>query len=283
MPFASKLSRFAVSSSKVASLWDWNKAKASIMALSINTNMVGISISRHPCHENDFYPSESESESGLSSRIRIRTDDYTDEELVNTLSTMVEEHKVCAFLVHWPVSTNGRMGEACGRTLYRLDKLVNVPISISQHEYDAYAAQNNNSTSLTSKSSLIAKNRPFALINKDAVSQLDLEDQWGRVGNFVGKPLLLPGHGHGHGHPVPVPVKARSVIYSSKTYLSSEKASSADQDAVEVLSHFVKEQWPETEEIQTKKDHNGGGGDDDGTTISVSMWNADDELYSAHL
>jgi len=250
MPFASKLSRFAVSSSKVASLLDWNKAKASIMALSINTTTVGISLSRHPCHEDDYYPSES----GLSSR--IRTDDYTDEELVNTLSTIVEEHKVCAFLVHWPVSINGRMGEACGRTLYRLDKLVNLPIS--QHGYAA-----------TFKSkSLIAKNRPFTLINKDAVSKLDIEDQWGRVQNFVGKPLL-PGHGH--------PAKVRSV-YSSKPYRSSEKASSADQDAVEVLSHFIKEQWPETE-IQTKKGHNGG---DDGT-IPVSMWNADDELYSAHL
>ncbi len=137
------------------------------------------------------------------------------------LKSIVKEYQVCAFLVHWPLSAHGcRIGESCGQVLHTLDQLVAFPTgsaatspsaassssssSSSSNHPSSIPSQSYHSTSESRSSSILNKNRPFALISVDPEKcglgrghdhgrrfrgqqqrmVVDEEDTWGRNSNL---------------------------------------------------------------------------------------------------
>eukprot|EP00978_Attheya_sp_CCMP212_P038411 scaffold190230_cov32-Attheya_sp.AAC.1 len=151
---ASKLSKTIVTPSKVASILDWNKIGGAIMSLDINSERIGVAIAEHPNRNNAIYElnpiqTSSKKQVDLASKV------------IEELETIVKNHKVCAFVINWPLQPEGRMGKSCGKVLHTLDSIAN------------------HSTKVLSAS------RPFTLLDDRIVNHIvktdDLPpDYWGR-------------------------------------------------------------------------------------------------------
>lgn len=113
--------------SKVANSLDWRKATGGTIAtIDVHASRIGITISEHP----DTIPSSSPPPSKCSYSLPIREKGLhkiptsSRQQLVN----LVNEHKVCGFVVSWPLqSDTGLMGASCGRTLYAIEELIKTP------------------------------------------------------------------------------------------------------------------------------------------------------------
>ena len=109
--------------SKIASALDWRKATGGAIAtLDIHADRIGVRISQHPTS------SLSLSEYKLPVSPKGRT--HIPEETRQRLSELVHEHKVCGFVVSWPIQGDtGLMGAACGRTLHAIEELLSTETS----------------------------------------------------------------------------------------------------------------------------------------------------------
>lgn len=198
---ATKLSSALVAPSKVASLLDWRRAVGSVMALDITREAIGLAVAEHPETVCESVPLEPIS---LARRGRVLPRD-----LVSELESAVRKHRVCAFVVNWPVN-EGRMGESCGRVLSVLDSVVD---------------QSNG---------VVTRKRPFTLWCNGGIgggSSVDPSppDEWGRSASFARAPAYSDG-----------------MSYSSKSLLSRPALSSpngASDDAARVLDEWVKSHW----------------------------------------
>ena len=174
-----KLSSSLVNSAKVANLLDWRKAVGSVMALDITQSCVGVAIAEHPEH-NVYYtqteilqpisllPSQEGYREKPSRKRRIKS--QVDKELIDDLEAAVRKHRVCGFVINWPIH-EGRMGEQCGKVLQVLDSVIE---------------QSN---------SIVTRKRPFTLwCNSDnASSTTQSIDEWGRSSSFCQAPKYHEG------------------------------------------------------------------------------------------
>ena len=161
-----KLSSTLVNSAKVANLLDWRKAVgSSVMAIDITQSCVGVAIAEHP--EHNVYYTQTEIlqpisllhtqegyRDGASRKRRIKSQVHKD--LIFDLEAAVRKHKVCGFVVNWPIH-EGRMGEQCGKVLQVLDSVIE---------------QSN---------SIVTRKRPFTLwCNSDNASSCNQQpiDEW---------------------------------------------------------------------------------------------------------
>lgn len=220
------------------------------MALNISKGMIDVAIARHPGVANSHPESMGNLDKGhpcsfqinipfpqerhnvnpdthagtdidANADTRIHTNMNNIDQVTNQISSLVKDCNVCAFLVNWPLSVQGRMGASCGQTMFALDKL-------------------------TSSSKLFTSARPFAFVNYSRREQLDdeddTEDQWGRIVNYG---RIKDDH--------------PNMIYSSKDAFKLEKCISdtIDEKNEEVkvvggvdcawrsLQEFMREQWPD--------------------------------------
>mmetsp|Transcript_1950 Transcript_1950/g.2366 ORF Transcript_1950/g.2366 Transcript_1950/m.2366 type:complete len:305 (-) Transcript_1950:33-947(-) len=215
----SQLAKCVVNPSKVASILNWNKAACTIMSLDIRKKDIGVAIAKHP-----YYHSHSEYNSDknlLLDALQIPYETSTTHEhnavhleqhqqhrqkkqshdlivkdstltLRQGIESIVSKYKVCAFLVHWPISSHGgRCGESCGRVLHILDDLATT--NTSNHTATSTQPSSSSSSSLFNScntndsiytsNDMIHTNRPFALYtSNDYLDQIliDVEDNWGR-------------------------------------------------------------------------------------------------------
>ncbi|KAL3920164.1 MAG: hypothetical protein SGILL_003401 [Bacillariaceae sp.] len=110
--------------SKVASTLDWKKCNGStVLALNFHQNRVGIAVASHPstqepCIELDDLKFSKTKEHPHTNVIRI------DHDCLERFSDIIDEFKVCGIVVSWPLQHDtGRMGKACGRTIFALEQL----------------------------------------------------------------------------------------------------------------------------------------------------------------
>lgn len=203
---ATKLSSAFVAPSKVANILDWRKAVGVVMGLDITRERIGIAVAEHPdlaCHDGlEPFPLNSLSllqdrSAATGEKNRLNAD------TVSELEAAVRQHRVCAFVVNWPIH-EGRTGEQCGRVLRVLDSIVD---------------QSN---------SVVTTKRPFALWCDRASASFDSSppDKWGRSADFTRLPDYSPG-----------------MRYSSKSEIVRESAADASANAAEVLDEWVKNHW----------------------------------------
>ncbi|KAL3812145.1 hypothetical protein ACHAXA_001852 [Cyclostephanos tholiformis] len=202
---ASKLSRALVAPSKVANLLDWRKAVGSVMSLDITAKSIGIAVSVHPEHARESIPLRP-----ISLGDGRRPDGSSDAtrnpitgEIIHELEAEVRRHRVCAFVVNWPLH-EGRSGEQCGKVLAVLDSVID---------------QSN---------SVVTRKRPFTLWTDSTRASYDSAppDEWGRSVNFARAPEFH-----------------RGMKYSSKDVVERESSATSSAVAVKVLDEWVKNYW----------------------------------------
>jgi len=104
--------------SKVASTLDWKKFNGStLLSLNIHKNRIGVAVASHPSFGEECQELEP---------LRFADDHMTiDTHCLTRFQRIVEDYKVCGFVVSWPLQHDtGRMGAACGRVLYALEELI---------------------------------------------------------------------------------------------------------------------------------------------------------------
>mmetsp|Transcript_54419 Transcript_54419/g.115598 ORF Transcript_54419/g.115598 Transcript_54419/m.115598 type:complete len:242 (+) Transcript_54419:303-1028(+) len=199
---ATKLSSALVAPSKVANILDWRKALGVVMGLDITRERIGIAVAEHPdlheaCHGIPLNSlSLRQDRSGAKSQVN--------EDLVFKLEAAVRHHRVCAFVVNWPIQ-EGRTGEQCGKVLQVLDSVID---------------QSN---------SVVTRKRPFTLWCSQANASFESSppDEWGRSIDFArSPPNYVPG-----------------MSYSSKSAIRRDPSENVSMVAANVLDEWVKNHW----------------------------------------
>jgi RNase H-fold protein (predicted Holliday junction resolvase) len=131
--------------SKVAHTLDWKKVGgATILNLEIHKDRIGMAIAVHPSFQESAHMLEP-----------IPVSRSVTAEVKDRVEEIVKEHKVCAFVVSFPVQQDtGKYGAACGRVLYTLENLIK-------------------------DSKIMTPNRPVCLWNNLPVQTQEV-DEWGR-------------------------------------------------------------------------------------------------------
>lgn len=215
---ATKLSSALVAPSKVANILDWRKAVGVVMGLDITRERIGIAVAEHPemiCEAvplNSISLLKQDTQGGGAAPKTMKN--QVNKDLISELEAAVRQHRVCAFVVNWPVH-EGRMGEQCGKVLQVLDSVMN------------------------ESNCLVTRKRPFTLWCNSVNATFDTSppDEWGRSKMFAQAPAYIPG------------MENNLVSYSSKSAMRQEGSSTnASVVAANVLDEWVKNHW----EIDTK-------------------------------
>ena len=126
-----KLSQYMVNSRRIASIYEWKQRfGGAIMSVNVQStnNHIDLAIT---------------SPSSLDNITSLESLELKKKE-VSKLEYLVHKHSICAFVIGWPLTEDGRMGASCGKVLYFLDTLLR-----SQNHV-----------------LLLSKDRPFTLYNK---------------------------------------------------------------------------------------------------------------------
>lgn len=197
---ATKLSSALVSPSKVASKLDWQKAVGVVMGLDISKDRIGIAIAEHP---ENFFESVPLNSLNINEPDSPRKARGISHEALSELEAIVKQHRVCAFVVNWPVN-EGRMGEKCGKVLQVLDSVID---------------QSN---------TVVTKRRPFTLWrnHEDASTDSCSPDEWGRSVTFSKAQSNSP-----------------DMTYSSKCVFNCETSPDESIMASCILDSWIKTHW----------------------------------------
>eukprot|EP00567_Pseudictyota_dubia_P013131 CAMPEP_0197436160 /NCGR_PEP_ID=MMETSP1175-20131217/3630_1 /TAXON_ID=1003142 /ORGANISM="Triceratium dubium, Strain CCMP147" /LENGTH=235 /DNA_ID=CAMNT_0042965379 /DNA_START=260 /DNA_END=967 /DNA_ORIENTATION=+ len=143
------------------------------MALDISDQTsVGVAIAAHPSQSATVHTLDPIKL--VKGKPGKKTKDAIDEAVIEQLEDLVRKHKVCGFVVGWPLQPEGRPGKPCGRVLHVLDTLTE------------------------KRTSVLSKSRPFTLWDDRCIpretgeaprSSIDDEiDSWGRSVAFSQAP-----------------------------------------------------------------------------------------------
>ncbi|KAL3932933.1 MAG: hypothetical protein SGBAC_010621 [Bacillariaceae sp.] len=139
-----------------------------------------------------------------------------------TLANIVEQHKVCGFVVSWPLQPDSqRMGAACGRVLHTLEQLLSSSLPSEQ-----------GSTKKKANSPLISANRPCVLWNDSNAQSVDESDVFGRLEAYS-----------------KVPSSDKTVHIASIEQYNTDEATVASQ----VWEDFMRVHWPELHREQERQ------------------------------
>jgi len=147
---APNVTKFLAAPGKIAHALDWRKQAGSVLSLHIGTHSIDLAVTTHPSMKNPIQSLPSipiESETRGNQKVLKR-------HILEELSSIVEDWKVCGMVVSWPVQKEGWCGAPCGKVLHTLDQLVQ-------------------------DSSIVSSSRPVCLW--DGHHFLNTEDEWGRV------------------------------------------------------------------------------------------------------
>ena len=130
--------------SKIANALDWKKpVGGSIATLSVQTDWMHLFLSSHPSTLPTTTTTNGETPVPTTSDyyslpLRHQGRRHISPATRHQLSKIVLDHKVCGFIVCWPLQADtGRMGAACGRALFALEQLLQPPPQ-PHHQYPAH-------------------------------------------------------------------------------------------------------------------------------------------------
>jgi len=219
MLLATKLSSALVSTSKVANLLDWHKAVGSVMSLDISTKSIGVAVSLHPEQHDSICELSTIPLRPISLHGDVNNDkrNLVTKNVIHELETEIKRHRVCAFIVNWPVH-EGRMGEECGRVLYVLDSVIDKSHSVISRKRPFALWTNNDNDNRTSR----GRN------HCDSVTP-PIIDEWGRSATFARAPEY-----------------SADMSYTSKNGVKRCSSSSSNSPSTSVVAANILEQWVRT-------------------------------------
>jgi RNase H-fold protein (predicted Holliday junction resolvase) len=117
---------------QLAQSLDWKKATGStLLALDIHADRIGLARCDHPLGLGGLERKSDASSTSDSSCFPLESIPLCPKkktispENKQRLADLVKEYKVCGFVVSWPLEPDtGKLGAACGRTLFALDQLL---------------------------------------------------------------------------------------------------------------------------------------------------------------
>mmetsp|Transcript_6688 Transcript_6688/g.14630 ORF Transcript_6688/g.14630 Transcript_6688/m.14630 type:complete len:256 (+) Transcript_6688:67-834(+) len=250
-----KLSQCVVPPNRLASIVSWSPSISTVMGLDISDERIGVAIAKHPSPNNrvdtlDSIPYVSNSKKAYYTT--HRADD--NKRVTKELADLVKEHRICGFVVGWPLQPDGRPGGPCGKVLHLLDHLAN--------QYP---------------DPLMHKNRPFALWDIRDIPFNTLEDKlinsrnhesevdrWGRNEVFARTPSQCVG----------------SYLYRSGEQFYHPNTNDSTASAL-MLKHYMDSHWePEDEEeavhfnetdASAQFDHNVGAYNEDDMYLESNL------------
>jgi hypothetical protein len=169
---------------KVASALDWRRAGGSILTLNIHRDRIDLAVARHPAPLGGGRSAAAHAASSSSAAeartleplVLGRKGRSVPDESRRRLAEIVRDHKVCAFVVAWPVQPDsGKMGYAAGRALWTIEELLRDPSATT-----ATTA----ATTGTKGTGVISANRPVCLWDSVRTEQSPT-DMWGRNPDFA--------------------------------------------------------------------------------------------------
>lgn len=201
----SKLAKCIVSPKRLVRMIEWKSINESILiALDMTRERVGLASAHHTTQDNFIHPIKP-----LQINHGIKRSSQIDD-LIIKLQSILEKQKVDGLIVHWPLSPNGHLGKACGRTLYFLDRLADQKVISSSLPIALWDARK----ALLPTSSIVYENPP---------------DKWGRSEAFSLKS--------------PIPTQ-KKYISTSDQYSSPDSS-----DARAVLHDFLSSYFEENQYI----------------------------------
>lgn len=230
-----QLMRVLASPSKVANALDWRRSTGGAIAtLDIHADRIGVRISQHPENNSNNIMKQQDYSLPVTPRGRTKIPESTRQQL----SDLVHQHKVCGFVVAWPLQQDtGLMGAACGRTLFAIEELLRTDL-------DTNASTETQNASVRP---VFAPNRPLCLWDSSHSDQQQSTDVFGRS-----------------------PLYART---SDKTTHLASREQYHQDESVEgsgIWNDFVKTHWPDNhkneEQLMTSSRHN----------VNMTMWNRDE-------
>jgi len=207
-----KLLQVLTTPAKLASRLDWRKVNGgSILSLNIRSDRIGLALISHPSYREGPYTLQS---------IPLARKSKVTEECKSALANSIEQHKVCGFVVSWPLQPDSqRMGAACGRVLHTLEQLL--PTSSGDGEP---ATKDTSSKS----SPLISANRPCILWNDSQSKLMEETDAFGRLTAYS-----------------KAPSSDKTVHIASIEQYNIQKDEDAATVATQVWNDFMRIHWPE--------------------------------------
>mmetsp|Transcript_17018 Transcript_17018/g.25757 ORF Transcript_17018/g.25757 Transcript_17018/m.25757 type:complete len:238 (+) Transcript_17018:162-875(+) len=163
-----KLTKFLTTPSKIASTLEWNKLRGSVLALDISRNEISLTLASHPLCGEDILQTTKLDSLPLTFCTR-RNKKVVDSSVAAQLNEIVRTHKVCGFVVNWPLQKEGRIGASCGRVLHTLDSIIE-----------------------ESESPIFSAGRKFCLWDGSHV-ELEQDDSFGRC-SMYGTPSTTEAH-----------------------------------------------------------------------------------------
>mmetsp|Transcript_10348 Transcript_10348/g.28574 ORF Transcript_10348/g.28574 Transcript_10348/m.28574 type:complete len:259 (+) Transcript_10348:310-1086(+) len=117
---ARSISRFLATPGKIAHQLDWTKSSGVVLSLHLGKSSIDLAVTAHPSTENPIQalpsiPVESETKNNQK---------VLKAHILEELSDIVKQWKVCGLVVSWPVQKEGWCGAPCGRVLHTLDQIV---------------------------------------------------------------------------------------------------------------------------------------------------------------
>jgi RNase H-fold protein (predicted Holliday junction resolvase) len=213
--------------SQVASILDWKKLHGStVLSLNFHQNRVGIAVASHPSTGQPV--TELEPLKFAKNHIAI------DQQCLERFSTIIEEYKVCAVVVSWPLQHDtGHMGAACGRVIYALEQL--------WQQANNSGRKNNNNNHVLS--------RPFCLWDSDHVIPKQRQDpakrvdSFGRCASYGNHAPQKEGNEKGNSNTL----HEKSDTKTRQEYFARKERYHEDEMTVVcgVWNDFCKEHWPE--------------------------------------
>ena len=143
----------------MTSIFNWKKASAKVLSLSIQKGAIGLAVASHP---SSYQEAVHELESIPLSRRALA------ESVPQQVAEIVHQYNICGFVVAWPVQQDtGKLGYSCGLVLNTLERILE-----------------RGETNDSSPSSIVTADRPICLWD-GAHAMFPTIGKWGRCPDYA--------------------------------------------------------------------------------------------------
>ncbi|GAX23546.1 hypothetical protein FisN_14Hh277 [Fistulifera solaris] len=168
----SSITHLLKSPKRIAQALDWHKASGSVLNVTIRKQQMDLTVASHPSlgESPEAIPSIRLEHKLVNNRKRLRS------QVLDELSSVVQEFRVCGLVVNWPIQKDGWCGASCGRVLHTLGELQSSAV-IAQKPICLWGGHNKRFTEdQWGRSAVYCRENPNKSIHVASKEQYDCDD-----------------------------------------------------------------------------------------------------------
>ncbi|GAX10757.1 hypothetical protein FisN_14Lh277 [Fistulifera solaris] len=169
----SSITHLLKSPKRIAQALDWHKASGSVLNVTIRKQQIDLTLASHPSlgESPESIPSIRLEHKLVNNRKRLRT------QVLDELSTVVQEFRVCGLVVNWPIQKDGWCGASCGRVLHTLSELQSSTV-IAEKPICLWSGHHNKSfmEDQWGRSAVYCRENPNKTVHVASKEQYDCDD-----------------------------------------------------------------------------------------------------------